>query len=458
MSAPTPVRQQRRSLAAFAAAGAMWPCLLALIALPLRAFGDDCCERDALTGDWGGTRTAVAGQGIELQAVYTGDVFATLAGGLRRRAVYLANVDLTLQYDLPDVFGVHPGTVFAYGLSTLGSDPSRDIGDAQGADNIEAPDGIKLYEAWWQRSFLSHRLSLLAGLYDLNSEFDVIESAALFINSSFGVGPDLSQSGANGPSIFPATALGVRVSVSPMEQFIVQAAVFDGVPGGPDNAGGTEIHLRSDDGLLAAFEAAFILPHPGPSLAPRLLPVDGHGRRRLGRGWEPLGYAFKVALGTWFYTARFDDLERVDAAGTPLRERAHPGVYGLVDASAYHEPGNPYQGLSVFARLGLADPDVVQFAGYAGGGMVYTGLFPGRDADQLGVGVAAALNGRPFKRAGAGGGSRPAGEEVALEWTYRAAATPWLALQPDIQYVIHPGGISDHGNALVLGLRTEVTF
>jgi Carbohydrate-selective porin, OprB family len=33
----------------------------------------------------------------------------------------------------------------------------------------------------------------------------------------------------------------------------------------------------------------------------------------------------------------------------------------------------------------------------------------------------------------------------------------WLAAQTDMQYVIHPGGLRDAHNALVLGLRVAIT-
>ena len=33
----------------------------------------------------------------------------------------------------------------------------------------------------------------------------------------------------------------------------------------------------------------------------------------------------------------------------------------------------------------------------------------------------------------------------------------WLAAQTDVQYVIHPGGLRNVRNALVLGLRLAVT-
>ena len=39
---------------------------------------------------------------------------------------------------------------------------------------------------------LNEKVSVLTCLYNLNSEFDVIETAGLFINSSHGIGPDYS--------------------------------------------------------------------------------------------------------------------------------------------------------------------------------------------------------------------------------------------------------------------------
>ncbi len=48
--------------------------------------------------------------------------------------------------------------------------------------------------------------------------------------------------------------------------------------------------------------------------------------------------------------------------------------------------------------------------------------------------------------------------EVALEFSYRARITPWLVLQPDLQYVINPGTDPAIENALVAGVRVDITF
>jgi len=56
--------------------------------------------------------------------------------------------------------------------------------------------------------------------------------------------------------------------------------------------------------------------------------------------------------------------------------------------------------------------------------------------------------------------------EMVLELTYQASLTPWLTLQPDFQYVLHPGGNAPDPanpsvalkNAVVIGLRRTILF
>ena len=48
--------------------------------------------------------------------------------------------------------------------------------------------------------------------------------------------------------------------------------------------------------------------------------------------------------------------------------------------------------------------------------------------------------------------------ENIFEVTYQANLAPWLSVQPDLQYIVHPGGSPRYGNALVLGVRTVITF
>lgn len=390
-------------------------------------------QHQTLTGDWGGRRALWEKNGVLLETAYTGEAWHNTRGGIDRGSALLDNLDVTFTLDAETLLGQPGGTFFFYFLGDSGGSPSDHVGDSQTVSNIDAPDTFKLYEAWYEQRFgADDDSSLLFGLYDLNSEFDVIPSGGLFILSSHGIGPDFSQSGVNGPSIFPTAALGLRFGTEVREMAYFQAGVWDGVPGNPNDPHGTHILLNHDDGLLLTVEAGLLLPGP----------LDDDERPNA-----------KLALGHWRYSAAFPDLTATDGLGNPVQRKGNQGSYLIGEYAVIREAGAPRQGLSLFARLGRANDDLNPIARYHGFGMVYTGLLPARDYDRLGLALAGAENGAKY-RAAAGVEAR----ETIVEFTYRAVVFPWLAIQPDVQYVINPGSDPALDNALVVGVRVEAVL
>jgi porin len=109
-----------------------------------------------------------------------------------------------------------------------------------------------------------------------------------------------------------------------------------------------------------------------------------------------------------------------------------------------------------FVQLGLGDGRVNQVGSYVGAGLTLTGPVRRRAKDVVGFGVAAARNGSHFVSAQAALGVVAAGE-TAIELTYVAQFGAWLTVQPDVQYVLSPGGTRATLNALVPGLRIGVS-
>ena len=79
------------------------------------------------------------------------------------------------------------------------------------------------------------RGGIKTGLIDLNSEFDTKDTGSLFINSAHGIGTEFSQTGRNGPSIFPSTSLAVRADAALGNGLTVRVGFFDAVPNDPDD-------------------------------------------------------------------------------------------------------------------------------------------------------------------------------------------------------------------------------
>jgi porin len=48
--------------------------------------------------------------------------------------------------------------------------------------------------------------------------------------------------------------------------------------------------------------------------------------------------------------------------------------------------------------------------------------------------------------------------EMVLELHYGFEVTRWFSLQPNIQWIIHPGGTDSIPDALTLGVQTVVDF
>lgn len=89
-----------------------------------------------------------------------------------------------------------------------------------------ATNTAQFYQAWVQKNFLDDHVSLLAGLYAIDSEFYGIETVDLFLQPPYGMANEIAQTGANGPPIFPLGALAVHTKLtSPARDLYLQAAL-----------------------------------------------------------------------------------------------------------------------------------------------------------------------------------------------------------------------------------------
>jgi porin len=89
---------------------------------------------------------------------------------------------------------------------------------------------------------------------------------------------------------------------------------------------------------------------------------------------------------------------------------------------------------------------------------VYCGLFPSRDQDAAVFGLAYGQFSNDYSNAGAAYRGNPASYEMALEWGYRVQLNRFFYVQPDLQYIIRPGGTGNIPDAFVLGAQIGVSF
>lgn len=427
----------------------------------------DFWHQDTLTGNWGGLRDQLANDGINFTISYTGEVFGNVKGGIKQGATYDGQFLPQIDIDLDKLVGWQGASFRASMLQ--GHGPAISGGWVGNLNNISGvvavPPATRLYNLWLQQNLFGNALSVRAGIMNADAEFITSLTASLFVNSTFGWPTWTAFDLPGGGPAYPLSAPGVRVRVNPGPPGLyMQAAVFSGDPTGHDGSNSLSTGIPS--GTVVSFRGGtFIIAEAGYAI-----------NQDKGAQGPPLAFKF----GGWYHSSnRFQDQEFATdglslanpaSTGVPMNHSGDWGIYGVADAVLYQTKDG--KTLSGFVRFGAgtpADRNLIPF--YSDAGLTYQGLIPGRDNDTAGIGVAYAKISSSVSALDqqtqiftADPTFPISNYEVVMELTYQAQVTPWLSVQPDLQYIFNPGGnlLNPNGtprrDALVLGLRSAITF
>ncbi len=185
------------------------------------------------------------------------------------------------------------------------------------------------------------------------------------------------------------------------------------------------------------------------------------------RFFAELGYDAKIPsdhgklkghyrIGTWYDPT--SKKQFLDTLGGLRAERFQSGDWGLflgLDQMIWKENDDPKdkQGLSVAARYGHANGEFHKVEDFWAVAVQYAGLFPNRDKDLLGFGVAQGIFGEEYRRVKA-----RADRETVYELYYSYRVTPWLTISPDLQFISNAGGNADDPDTFVGGLRFKMSL
>jgi porin len=417
-----------------------------------------------LTGDWGGARSYLERLGVTFTLNYTNDFLANVSGGIKTGASAIGVFQPQVDLDLQKLLGWEGDRIHIHGLIANGPFfSSTYLGNILAVSNLEAGQVARLYALWYEHNAPDDRWSVRAGLMLADSQFLQSDTASSFINNGISWPTFLAGNlPVSGPA-YPLGAPGIRLRVKPRDDIMLQAAVFSGDPSGGI---GSNQPVSLPTGTVASFSGgAFVIAEAS------YLPNQGKNAP---------GLAGTYRVGAWYHTSShfadqgFDNnglsLASPQSTGIPLEHTGDYGFYGMIDQVLYRVPGTDDQGLSGFLRAGGApnDRNLINF--YADGGLLYKGLVPGRPDDKVGIAFAYARigdNARGLDAATAQFGNffyPVRSSETMIEVMYQAKPKPWWTLQPELQYIIRPGGgvLNPDGdlrpNAWVIGLRSALNF
>jgi len=419
----------------------------------------------AALGDF---RKALLDRGFNFQLNYTGEVLGNPRGGVKRRAIYDNLLELAVDGDLDKVAGLKGASfhINSYQVNGVGLSTCC-ILNFLTVSSIEARPSTWLFEAWLEQKLWGEMASIRIGQLAASTEFTASDFSALYLNATFGwpniFAADLPSSGPN----YPLATPGVRLKLSPNDQFTLIAALFNGDPSGAGFTGlqeildpsGVNFRLRDPPLFMAEAQYRYHQDKDSPGLA---------GTIKLG-AWRHFGKFYDQ-----FYGA--DGLPLSDPAsnGNALIHRGDYGVYGMIDQMLWRAPGDePKKGVGGFALVSAspADRNVANF--YVEAGVTCIGVWDKRPDDSFGLAaayspVSPSVIGSDAVAAFFAKAALPIRRyEMAVELTYQAQILPGWTIQPDFQYIFHPGyGVVDPLNpavgrirdAAVMGLRTVIKY
>ena len=342
------------------------------------------------------------------EASYVGDNVMNFSGGIKTGYRYLGKASILVGFDVENAGLWEGGQFFLNAVSTHGSRPSHELlGDLQTASNIEAGEHTYVQELWFKQALGNFEFTI--GLQDLNVEFVNTENGSLYLNSSFGIMPIISNNVET--PIFPLTALGFTVKWNISNDFTFLNSFYDGKPTDfKQNPYNIKWEINSEDGILVISELHYknvIIDLPG-----------------------------KYKAGAYAYSHY--------AASHELPDQYIYGIYALADQKIW-EKG--IKNIGTFAQIGYSPSDASINDFHIGFGVNYSGLFSKKGSDILGLGMS-------YEHFNADVDS-----ETAIEMTYLYQISKNFLLQPDIQYIINPAGTGERlDNCLAGILRFGLSF
>jgi porin len=435
--------------------------------------------------DTGGLRSRLERQGLSFTFSYYGDAFDNPVGGVKQGPGYDGRFGIITEGDLEKLAGWSGAKFHASIHGIFGTQFSAtNLDNLMLVSGVEAPPTIRLFNLWVEQD-LTKGVSLRVGQFTAAQEFIVSRNADLFLNSTFGWPMLNTQDLPSGGPNYPEAALGARLQVAFTDQLILRTAIFDGDPAGSGSNNplvsdkyGVAFRLRDPPFVIAEMvygyggaQLSVAQQNPNQEGDGRLAAVDQAGPRLAA---SPAALPGVVKVGAWYNAGPFPLQDFTQGGPMPPQRPGDAAVYGLFEQTLWRVPSSPNRALGFFVRGVAAPSDRSEVDRYADAGFAFRGPLTSRPEDIVGIAFAygrispdAAANDRAL--AALTGAPMPIRDyEAAIELTYRWKLAESFFIQPDLQYVFHPGANianpanpasgSAIPNALVLGLRTALQF
>lgn len=397
------------------------------------------------TGEWLGMRKSLADHGVQIGGYWKGYWYLVTGGGRtqgRARSTFDEELKFQVTLDLEKLLGIPGLTADGDVRWRDGEDVNKFVGASPGFNPSPIQTGKnwrmgQAYLTWKSGEIFPVRdmFTVSGGWQDPYNFFGVQPLSKFFTNNVIVANKGVGLSGIPWSSSYEAW--GGYLRVKPVDWAYMQAGLYMAIPG----ATATANHgLYFQGASPAGSNGMFFLAETGVTPA-----------------WGPDQLEGKYAVGFLHF-----GLESTAFSGGTYDQRWD--IYFQLDQRIYREPGGTgkslqSQGLTWINWFNYSPNNLSNVPFYFHTGLVYEGLIPGREKDQLGV--AMALGNYSDDRIAARrerGLTTQDTYEAVVEIDYKIAINRFLYTKPFWQYLIRPNADGVVPNANVFGVEFNVKF
>lgn len=380
-------------------------------------------------------QSSLPDSGIDIAIGITNIYQQNVHGGTsthRKAGRFAGSYDVEVTADTEKLLGLKEGSLYIHGEGVWSKSQGIDgpaVGSFFGVNgDARARRALDITELWYQQKMLDDKLTIRLGKLNITGGFEHHNCPVSFDCSSFAndeTSQFLNNALINNPTIpFPSFGLGATVNYAVSEYWYLSGGVTDAQADITETGFRTAFH--KEDYFLYTFETGWTPQFNSPN--------------------GPLQGAYRIGL--WYnpQPKANSDAEK--------NSRDDTGAYLTFDQILLKEnkQTDDTQGLGAFARYGYAHSSRNDLVNFWSIGLQYQGIFEGRDDDVLAAGFAQGFFSNKADS------TFTEDSETVVEVYYNAAVTKNMNISPDIQYIVNPGGDKTNRDALVLGVRLQITF
>jgi porin len=415
-------------------------------------------DGNALTGDWWGVRNFLDDSGVELSASYTNNIAGNPVGGMTQSFAYADNFSFGMQLDFEKLIKWQGLTLTVSALDRNGSNLSaRNIGNQFTVQQVYGTETVVFYALVLEQRLLEDKLGIKLGRFSTGDDFASSPLYWLYMNNGIDGNPQALPVNTAFTS-YPASVWGARLRVDPSPEWFAMGGIYQATSLNLYRDHGLDWSMNNSDGVLMIGQVGWT-PEFFKKPAAAAKPSDGKSLAE-GKTARPVSpdAGMQGLPGHYWFGAYYSPWQFAQFGSTETTSNSY-GFYWHADQMVWQEEAGSDQGLTLWSAFVLSpQQNISKLPFQVNSGIVYKGLVPARDHDTTMLGFVYGNFSDDYAGTVAATGAGTPSYEIALEAGYRIQVTKFAYIQPNVQWIINPGGTGNIPNALVLGAQMNVTF